>query len=135
MIGNVYTVVENVPPGGYIVYDRDSEANGVQGGQIYVPFKGLALLSEDELVTFTVSGKIGIKYDLDTGCISDVKPAGHAKTLGIQVGWIIHRLDNAPYSDALLRKKSFRGSSIQDDIAEGGSAGNIITLQEDPKGK
>jgi len=47
MNGQTYTVVENHPPNKYAVYDPVCEAKGLQGGIIYVPWKGITALEED----------------------------------------------------------------------------------------
>merc|ERR1719316_2386660 len=43
MNGNVYTVVENLPPHRYLVYDPVSDRNGLQSGKIFVPYQGVIL--------------------------------------------------------------------------------------------
>merc|ERR1719271_1549013 len=41
MNGQFYKVVENLPPSRYVVYDSVCDSNGVQGGKIKVPYKGI----------------------------------------------------------------------------------------------
>lgn len=50
MNGNVYTVVENLPPKRYKVYDHVCAARGIQGGNILVPYTAVALVLEPQLV-------------------------------------------------------------------------------------
>jgi len=59
------------------------------------------------MVTRTVSpGKLGVRHTKDTGKFTDVKKGGAAEQLGIQVGWRICKLDNLPFSQALMTEKT-----------------------------
>ena len=49
-------------------------------------------------------GPIGINYDTRTGQIRQVFPGGQARTMGVQVDWIILKIDNQPYSQEKLGK-------------------------------
>ena len=46
MHGKVFTVVENLPPNKYVVYDRISDEKGLQRGRIYVPWNALSLVRQ-----------------------------------------------------------------------------------------
>lgn len=50
MNGNIYTVVGNLPPMRYLVYDPVCDKRGIQDGRIYVPYKAVAVVREPEMV-------------------------------------------------------------------------------------
>jgi len=47
MNGNEYTVVENLPPSRYVVYDPVCDAKGIQNGKIFVPYNGVFMNVQD----------------------------------------------------------------------------------------
>ena len=46
MNGQIYTVVENLPPNKYAVYDPVCGKKGLQGGKIFVPSKAVTVVDE-----------------------------------------------------------------------------------------
>jgi len=48
-------------------------------------------------------GSIGIKVTVATGVVTSVFPGGQGERLGVKVGWRVHTLDDAAYSNERLR--------------------------------
>merc|ERR1712048_679454 len=49
-------------------------------------------------------GKIGMAPDFESGAITCVAD-GQAKAKGVKEGWVIDRVDGAPFSEGLIHKK------------------------------
>ena len=62
-------------------------------------------VQQDELITITVKGKLGLNVEPDTGRILSVIPGGQAEKLGLLVGITIHRIDKGPFSKSTLIEK------------------------------
>jgi len=61
-------------------------------------------VSKDALITFEVTGKLGVLFNSNTGLVTKVSE-GQAKSLGVEKGWNFHRIDDLPFSTALLKQK------------------------------
>lgn len=59
---------------------------------------------DKDIVVFKVVGQLGAKIDYATGKVLDVLESSQAKRVGVQRGWQLVHVDNAPYSRHLLEQ-------------------------------
>jgi len=70
-------------------------------------------LQQDELITITVKGKLGLSAEPDTGRVLSVTPGGQAEKLGVLVGMTIHRINKGPFRKSILSEKVATMASFQ----------------------
>jgi len=86
--------------------------------------------SQDNAVSFEVSGKLGVAADPDTGVITVVNE-GRAKELGFQIGWKLASIDDKPFSAPLLKEKILGGKAYRITIQK--SAAKEVPKEEKKK--
>jgi hypothetical protein len=71
-----------------------------------------SMIAEEE-ATFELIGKIGVIYIYATGEVTDVQASSQASQLGVEPGWRIVRIGEAPYSRALFQEKAAMGTAYE----------------------